>query len=701
MNRLVLFGLSGGLAVALLVVAVRPAESAGQGTALVRLQATTPGTVQTGNVNVSGTVVANKFKGNGSLLTNLPAFQLPFSGLGNSADALFLVENADTGPALAGYSSTMDPSGGIGLQGLADGPGSAGVMGASYDPNAGYGGYFTSDGNAGVGVYGLVSGPSGLSEGGRFEVASTSGIGMRGVATAVSGLTYGGYFQTASQSGRAVFGVATANTLATTGGRFEAGGIGVLGRALATSGFSYGMNGVSISPDGTGVFGNASSTSGATRGGRFDVASPDGIAVVATNLGTGTSNQPAGHFRNLATAGNNWGVLAETQSGSGVGVSGLANAVTGGAYGVYGRSAGLTGIGVAGVTTSLSGSNRGVLGQSASTDGAGVTGTGLAGTGLARGVEAFTNSSAGQALYAEATATGGLNYAGYFKNPSQVGNGIWVESTGESGKGMTIRTTGRLAEGLRVSSAHPTGPNKSGIFVNASSLATVLEATSLATSGNTFSFAAFNNSPTGTAIWATNDATTGTTPAVFGRTSSIEGVGVSGQAPGQPSAYALFAFGNTGANGLKSFVIDHPLDPANKVLKHFCTEGEQPLNVYSGNIRTDSKGFATVELPDYFDEINRDARYQLTVVDDSDDFVLVKVSKPVKNGQFVIRSSQPGILVSWRVEGVRNDAWVRRVGAQAVSQKPESQRGRYYDPESYGLSPEQGIGYRLPPKGER
>ena len=38
------------------------------------------------------------------------------------------------------------------------------------------------------------------------------------------------------------------------------------------------------------------------------------------------------------------------------------------------------------------------------------------------------------------------------------------------------------------------------------------------------------------------------------------------------------------------------------------------MNVYNGNVTLDSKGEATVELPDYFGALNRDYRYQLTPI---------------------------------------------------------------------------------------
>ena len=38
------------------------------------------------------------------------------------------------------------------------------------------------------------------------------------------------------------------------------------------------------------------------------------------------------------------------------------------------------------------------------------------------------------------------------------------------------------------------------------------------------------------------------------------------------------------------------------------------MNVYNGNVTTDANGDATVILPDYFEALNRDFLYQLTVI---------------------------------------------------------------------------------------
>ena len=63
-----------------------------------------------------------------------------------------------------------------------------------------------------------------------------------------------------------------------------------------------------------------------------------------------------------------------------------------------------------------------------------------------------------------------------------------------------------------------------------------------------------------------------------------------------------------------AFKIDHPLDPANKYLSHSVVESPDMMNIYNGNVVTDAEGVAVVELPDYFEALNHDPRYQLTVI---------------------------------------------------------------------------------------
>ncbi|MCL6624385.1 MAG: hypothetical protein K6T17_07200, partial [Fimbriimonadales bacterium] len=175
--------------------------------------------------------------------------------------------------------------------------------------------------------------------------------------------------------------------------------------------------------------------------------------------------------------------------------------------------------------------------------------------------------------------------------------------------------------------------------------------------------------------------------------------GVFGEEPSGGAGHAVFASGTLAASGTKSFQIDHPLNPENYYLNHFCTEGPEPMNAYSGNVITDEKGYATIQLPDYFESINRDFRYQLTVIDNSDDFILAKVVREIQNNQFVIRTSKPHVKVSWEVKAIRNDRYVQKYGFQTVQEKEDEIKGKYVHPELYGMPKEYGIHYR--PEMER
>lgn len=144
---------------------------------------------------------------------------------------------------------------------------------------------------------------------------------------------------------------------------------------------------------------------------------------------------------------------------------------------------------------------------------------------------------------------------------------------------------------------------------------------------------------------------------------------------------------------VKNFKIDHPLDPANQYLVHASVESSEMLNVYSGNAVTDTHGYATVVLPDWFEALNTDFRYQLTVIDELDDdaFVQAKVVQRIAGGTFTIRTSAPNVEVSWQVTGVRHDAFAVANPLMVEQLKPDHERGLYRHPDALGLPDDAGI----------
>ena len=136
----------------------------------------------------------------------------------------------------------------------------------------------------------------------------------------------------------------------------------------------------------------------------------------------------------------------------------------------------------------------------------------------------------------------------------------------------------------------------------------------------------------------------------------------------------------------KAFKIDHPLDPEHKILRHIAIESNDVLNQYSGNISTDDNGLATVVLPNYFETLNKDFRYQLTTIGT---FAQAIVKTEVIKNQFIIQTNQPNIKVSWQITGVRNDKVMQARPFVAESIKEGDEIGKYISPEVYGKVNEQ------------
>jgi hypothetical protein len=142
--------------------------------------------------------------------------------------------------------------------------------------------------------------------------------------------------------------------------------------------------------------------------------------------------------------------------------------------------------------------------------------------------------------------------------------------------------------------------------------------------------------------------------------------------------------------GVKAFTMDHPLDPANKTLMHVAAESNEVINFYSGNVITDATGKAVVSLPDYYEALNKDSRYQLTVIGS---FAQAIISKEVAGNKFEIATSVPNVKVSWEVKGVRNDAHMRKTPFVAVQDKSAAQKGKYVDPAAYDQPESKRISY--------
>jgi hypothetical protein len=149
------------------------------------------------------------------------------------------------------------------------------------------------------------------------------------------------------------------------------------------------------------------------------------------------------------------------------------------------------------------------------------------------------------------------------------------------------------------------------------------------------------------------------------------------------------------SKGGGSFKIDHPLDPANKYLYHSFVESPDMKNVYDGNVTTDQNGEAIVTLPDYFEALNRDFRYQLTVIGQ---FAQAIVASKINGNRFTIKTDRPGVEVSWQVTGIRQDAYANKHRIPVEEQKSERERGYYLHPEVFNQPEEKSVEWATRPE---
>ncbi|MDA3886757.1 MAG: hypothetical protein PF638_14290 [Candidatus Delongbacteria bacterium] len=160
------------------------------------------------------------------------------------------------------------------------------------------------------------------------------------------------------------------------------------------------------------------------------------------------------------------------------------------------------------------------------------------------------------------------------------------------------------------------------------------------------------------------------------------------------TAYAGYFSGNVNVTGTiskggGSFKIDHPLDPENKYLYHSFVESPDMKNIYDGVIVLDTDGEALVTLPEWFDALNDNFRYQLTPIGAPGPSLYI--SKEVINNEFQIAGGTPGMKVSWMVTGIRKDKFAEANRIPIEEDKADEDKGYYLHPSAFGKSTKRSI----------
>ena len=122
---------------------------------------------------------------------------------------------------------------------------------------------------------------------------------------------------------------------------------------------------------------------------------------------------------------------------------------------------------------------------------------------------------------------------------------------------------------------------------------------------------------------------------------------------------------------------------------HNAVESSERKNVYDGIAQLDEDGAAWVELPEWFEALNGDFRYQLTGV--GGPAPNLHVAEEVSENRFKIAGGEEGMKVCWQVTGSRKDPWAAANPFEVEQEKPEEERGRYLEPSLYDAPEEQRV----------
>jgi hypothetical protein len=307
------------------------------------------------------------------------------------------------------------------------------------------------------------------------------------------------------------------------------------------------------------------------------------------------------------------------------------------------------------------------------------------------------SSKTAAAIYGNADATSGTASGVY---------GVSASTTGFGVSGFATATTGQTY-GVFGGSSSPSGYGVSGVnsavggfAVNGNEIATSGFSTGVVgqshSSGGAGVFGINGSSAGGVGLQADIESTDGTGAAglffAHGGAGLILG-GLSGSS--NTRVFSVDANGNgffAGklSKGSGSFKIDHPLDPANKYLEHSFVESPDMMNIYNGIVTLDGKGEAAVNLPDYFQALNSDFRYQLTAIGAPGPNLYI--AEEISGNRFKIAGGKAGSKVSWQVTGIRQDAYAAANRIKVEEDKPAGERGHYLHPELFGATEKEAIG---------
>ena len=346
--------------------------------------------------------------------------------------------------------------------------------------------------------------------------------------------------------------------------------------------------------DGFTVSANPGSTKGLEVGASANSGNVYGAVINAIGDAVSSPAQKLGLY--VTASGNDpydkRGVYARAIGNSGIkyGVYGLGSGDSGTKYGVYGQATGtagnryaVRGIAISGTSGDVFGAHGTAQGNEATTK-YGLYGLGSGNTGTKYGVYGLGTGTDGAkyGLYGRAEGDNSSKYGvyGYANGTDSVKYGVYGYATGANSTKYGILGYANAIEG-----------SKYGLYGRANGT---------------------NSTKYGVYGYGSGDA--GTKYGVRARATGNGGTkyGIYANATGTGTNYAGYFSGNVHVQGTLSkstgsFLIDHPLDPENKTLRHNFVESPENLCMYRGKVSLGSSGRKLVKLPAYFAALTKEA----------------------------------------------------------------------------------------------
>lgn len=499
-----------------------------------------------------------------------------------------------------------------------------------------------------------------------------------------------------------------------------AGSMGVYGTGSAPGVYGVrgdtstgrGVYGLATGVAGTGLYGDATATSGASFGVQGHTASPAAAGIYGNNTDTGVGNNPIGVWGTGSNAAR-YGVFGDTSTGRGV--VGRASGVAG--IGVFGSSIAGTAVYGDETTTGTGGffqTNTGAFAADVNRSGdagttasialrvrntGGSSGSAVIGTDET-GIDVLTNRASGKVngntMGISNRVNGNSSTAGWdvygIRNEIDAGFSTgWYYGIQNVG-GWNSTNTANGAYGIYnyvgwfgafIGSQYIGIYNAASIDGNRSSTSTLYAYFGsygyFPTAANATQVYGISQTVNGGASltganyagWFRNAAGSGSSTeiGVYGTVGSVTTpgllVGVFGRSSLGLGTYGVYSDGNMHVNGTLSksfgtFLIDHPLDPDNKILRHSFAESPEAMNIYKGRAKL-VNGVASITLPEWFDALNHPATREVSLTC-KNGWSPLYLDGDVVGNQFTVRTTAQGNQAqdfTWVVYAVRDDPYMR------------------------------------------